>query len=89
MDNNVFECRIFQAIKNIWKQNRRPDINAIFKNITRTKTTIIVVEDVKQQVDLLIASARLKDMLILDLDSFFSIRLFLYKTPPHYKQIWP
>ena len=75
MDNNVFECRIFQPIKNIWKQNRRPDVNAIFKNITRTNTTIIIVEDVKQQVHLLIASTRLKYMLILQvLDSFYVIQ---------------
>ena len=62
MDNNVFECDIFQAIKDIRKQNRRPDINVIFKSITRTNVTNITVEDVKQQVDLLIASARLKNM---------------------------
>ena len=75
MDNNVFECRIFQPIKNIWKQNRRPDVNAIFKNITRTNTTIIIVEDVKQQVHLLIVSTRLKYMLILQvLDSFYVIQ---------------
>ena len=75
MDNNVFECRIFQPIKNIWKQNRRPDVNAIFKNITRTNTTIIIVEDVKQQVHLLTASTRLKYMLILQvLDSFYVIQ---------------
>ena len=75
MDNNVFECRIFQPIKNISKQNRRPDVNAIFKNITRTNTTIIIVEDVKQQVHLLIASTRLKYMLILQvLDSFYVIQ---------------
>ena len=75
MDNNVFECHIFQPIKNIWKQNRRPDVNAIFKNITRTNTTIIIVEDVKQQVHLLIASTRLKYMLILQvLDSFYVIQ---------------
>ena len=57
MNNNVFECDIFQAIK-----NRRPDINVIFKSITRTNAKNITVEDVKQQVDLLIASARLKNM---------------------------
>ena len=57
MNNNVFECDIFQAIK-----IRRPDINVIFKSITRTNATNITVEDVKQQVDLLIASARLKNM---------------------------
>ena len=75
MDNNVFECRIFEPIKNIWKQNRRPDVNAIFKNITRTNTTIIIVEDVKQQVHLLTASTRLKYMLILQvLDSFYVIQ---------------
>ena len=62
MDNNVFECHIFQAIKDIRKQNRRPNINAIFKNITRANATNITVEDAKQQVDLLIASARLKNM---------------------------
>ena len=75
MDSNVFECRIFQPIKNIWKQNRRPDVNAIFKNITTTNTTIIIVEDVKQQVHLLTASTRLKYMLILQvLDSFYVIQ---------------
>ena len=62
MDNNVFKCHIFQAIKDIRKQNRRPDINAIFKNIASANTTNIRVEDVKQQVDLLIASAKFKNM---------------------------
>ena len=47
MDNDVFECHIFQAIKDIRKQNRRPDINAIFNNITRTNTTNITPEDVR------------------------------------------
>ena len=74
MDNNVFECDIFQAIKDIRKQNRRPDINVIFKSITRTNATNITVEDVKQQVDLLIASARLKNMPTSQgLDSFYII----------------
>ena len=74
MDNNVFECDIFQAIKDIRKQNRRPDINVIFKSITRTNATNIIVEDVKQQVDLLIASARLKNMpTSQELDSFYII----------------
>ena len=74
MDNNVFECDIFQAIKDIRKQNRRPDINVIFKSITRTNATNITVEDVKQQVDLLIASARLKNMpTSQELDSFYII----------------
>ena len=74
MDNNVFECDIFQAIKDIRKQNRRPDINVIFKSITRTNATKITVEDVKQQVDLLIASARLKNMPTSQgLDSFYII----------------
>ena len=62
MDNGVFECHIFQAIKDVWKQNRRPDINAIFKHITRANATNIIVKDVKQQVDLLTASANLKNM---------------------------
>ena len=74
MDNNVFECDIFQAIKDIRKQNRRPDINVIFKSITRTNATNITVEDVKQQVDLLIASDRLKNMpTSQELDSFYII----------------
>ena len=74
MDNNVFECDIFQAIKDIRKQNRRPDINVIFKSITRTNATNITVEDVKQQVDLLIASARLKNIPTSQgLDSFYII----------------
>ena len=74
MDDNVFECHIFQAIKDIRKQNRRPDINVIFKSITRTNATNITVEDVKQQVDLLIASARLKNMpTSQELDSFYII----------------
>ena len=74
MDHNVFECDIFQAIKDIRKQNRRPDINVIFKSITRTNATNITVEDVKQQVDLLIASARLKNMpTSQELDSFYII----------------
>ena len=74
MDNNVFECDIFQAIKDIRKQNRRPDINVIFKSITRTNATNITVEDVKQQVDLLIASARLKNMpTSQELDSFYIV----------------
>ena len=62
MDGNVFKCHIFQAIKDIRKQNRRPDINAICKSITRANATNITVEDVKQQFDLLIASAKLKSM---------------------------
>ena len=60
MDNNVFECQIFQAIKDIQKQYKRPNINAIFKNITRANATNITVEDVKQQVNLLIVSTKLK-----------------------------
>ena len=77
MDNNIFECRIFRAVTDIWKQNRRPDINAIFKNITRANATNITVEDVKQQVHLLIASAKLKNMPILQgLDSFYIIGNF-------------
>ena len=62
MGSNVFECHIFQAIKDIRNQNRIPNINAIFKNIIRTNATNITVKDVKQQVDLLIAAARLKKM---------------------------
>ena len=74
MDNGVFECHIFQAIKDVWKQNRRPDINAIFKHITRANATNIIVEDVKQQVDLLTASANLKNMPTSQgLDSFYII----------------
>ena len=61
MNNNVSEYQILQAIKDIRKQNRRPDVNAIFKNITSGNTTNIAVEDVKQQVDPLIASAKLKN----------------------------
>ena len=61
-DNNVFECHIFQAINDIRKQNRRPGVNAIFKNITSANATNITVEDVKQKVNLLIASAKLKSM---------------------------
>ena len=64
----------FQAIKDIRKQNRRPDINAIFKNITRSNATNVTFEDVKQQVELLIASARLENMPTSQgLDSFYII----------------
>ena len=62
MNFTIFECHIFQAIKDIRKQNRRPDIKVKFKNITRANATNITVEDVKQQVNLLIASAKLKNM---------------------------
>ena len=74
MDNNVFECHIFIAIKDVRKQNRRPNINAIFKHITRANATKVIAEDVKQQVDLLIASANLKNMPTSQgLDSFYII----------------
>ena len=74
MGSNVFECHIFQTIKDIRNQNRIPNINAIFKNIIRTNATNITVEDVKQQVDLLIAVARLKNMPTSQgLDSFYII----------------
>ena len=74
MDNNVFKCHIFQAIKDIQKQNRRLDITVIFKNITRANATNITVKGVKQQVDLLIALAKLKNMPTLQgLDSFYII----------------
>ena len=74
MDNNVFKCHIFQAIKDIQKQNRRLDITAIFKNITRANATNITVKGVKQQVDLLIALAKLKNMPTSQgLDSFYII----------------
>ena len=63
----------FQEFKDIGKQNRRPDINAIFKNITRTNATNITVEDVKQKGDLLIASARLKNMPISQVLDYFYI----------------
>ena len=70
-NNNIFEWHVFQAIKDIW---RRPNINAIFKNMTMANTTNITVEDVKQQVDLLIASGKLKNMPTLQgLDSFYII----------------
>ena len=74
MDSDVLECYISQAIKYIRKQNRRPDINAIFKNITRVNATNMTVKDVKQQVGLLIASAKLKGMPTSQgLDSFYII----------------
>ena len=74
MDNNVFESQIFQAIKDIRQENRRPDVNAIYKNITRANATNITVEDVQQQVDLLIASANLKNTPTSQgLDSFYII----------------
>ena len=74
MGSNVFECHIFQTIKDIRNQNRILNINAIFKNIIRTNATNITVEDVKQQVDLLIAVARLKNMPTSQgLDSFYII----------------
>ena len=74
MDSDVLECYISQAIKYIRKQNRRPDINAIFKNITRVNATNMTVKDVKQQVGLLIASAKLKSMPTSQgLDSFYII----------------
>ena len=60
MDNNIFEFQIFQAIKYIRQRNSRLYVNAIFKNITRANATNITVEDVKQQVVLLTASAKLK-----------------------------
>ena len=70
-NNNIFEWHVFQAIKDIW---RRPNINAIFKNMTMANATNITVEDVKQQVDLLIASGKLKNMPTLQgLDSFYII----------------
>ena len=74
MGSNVFECHIFQTIKDIRNQNRIPNINAIVKNIIRTNATNITAEDVKQQVDLLIAAARLKNMPTSQgLDSFYII----------------
>ena len=74
MDTNVFKCHIFQAIKDIQKQNRRLDITAIFKNITRANATNFTVKGVKQQVDLLIALAKLKNMPTSQgLDSFYII----------------
>ena len=74
MDNNVFKCHIFQAIKDIQKQNRRLDITVIFKNITRANAANITVKGVKQQVNLLIALAKLKNMPTLQgLDSFYII----------------
>ena len=70
-NNNIFEWHVFQAIKDIW---RRPNINAIFKNMTMANATNITIEDVKQQVDLLIASGKLKNMPTLQgLDSFYII----------------
>ena len=70
-NNNIFEWHVFQAIKDIW---RRPNINAIFKNMTMANATNITVEDVKQQVDLLIASGKLKNMPTLQgLDSFYIV----------------
>ena len=74
MGSNVFEFHIFQTIKDIGNQNRIPNINAIFKSIIRTNATNITVEDVKQQVDLLIAAARFKKMPTSQgLDSFYII----------------
>ena len=52
----------FKQLKIFENKFRRPDINAIFQNITRANAMNITVEDVKQQVDLLIASAKLKNM---------------------------
>ena len=79
MDNNVFECHIFQAIKDIRKQNRRPDINASFNGTTRANAINITGEDVKQLADLLIASSKLKNM-----PAFARIRFIPYYRKLHH-----
>ena len=67
----------FKQLKISENKFRRPDINAIFQNITRANAMNITVEDVKQQVDLLIASAKLKNMPTSQwLDSFYIIENF-------------
>ena len=58
MDN--FENQIIHAIKKTKDLRQRPDVNRIFRTITKDAATNISLADVQQKVDQIISSSQLK-----------------------------
>ena len=58
MDN--FENQIIYAIKKTKDPRQRPDVNRIFRTITKDAATNISLADVQQKVDQIIPSSQLK-----------------------------
>ena len=69
MDN--FENQIIHAIKKTKDLRQRPDVNRIFRTITKDAATNISLADVEQKIDQVISSSQLQNKPFQGMDSYY------------------
>ena len=69
MDN--FENQIIDAIKKIRDLRQRPDLDRIFRTITKDAATNISLADVQQKIDQMISSSQLQNKPFQGMDSYY------------------
>ena len=69
MDN--FENQIIHAIKKIRDLRQRPDVDRIFRTITKDAATNISLADVQQKIDQMISSSQLQNKPFQGMDSYY------------------
>ena len=69
MDN--FENQIIHAIKKIRYLRKRPDVDRIFRTITKDAATNISLADVQQKIDQMISSSQLQNKPFQGMDSYY------------------
>ena len=69
MDN--FENQIIHAIKKIRDLRQRPDVDRIFRTITKDAATNISLADVQQKIDQMISSSQLQNKPFQSMNSYY------------------
>ena len=69
MDN--FENQIIDAIKKITDLRQRPDVDRIYRTITRDATTNVSLADVQQKIGQMMWSSQLQNNLFQAMDSYY------------------
>ena len=68
---NNFENQIIHAIKKIRDLRQRPDVDRIFRTITKDAATNISLADVQQKIDQMISSSQLQNKPFQGMDSYY------------------
>ena len=66
-----FENQIIHAIKKIRDLRQRPDVDRIFRTITKDAATNISLADVQQKIDQMISSSQLQNKPFQGMDSYY------------------
>ena len=69
-----FENQIISAIKKIRNANRRPDVEKIFKTMTKESASNLTLDDVQQKLHEMQSTSKLRNTQYQGLDSYYIVQ---------------